>query len=157
MKSGLIIAWWIYTLVFLTCGSWLILLTHLPLDKMGAISQTVSWNAFHEWKISYFYSNFTEICSSGSNWQYNSIGSSNGLAPNRRQAITWFNGDPVHRHIYMALGADELTPKWHTIFHLHVWAMGCLLWLFFAENYPWYNRTILYESLCTTPLYCGLL
>ena len=32
-----------------------------------------------------------------------------GLAPNRWQAITWTNVDPVHWHIYVALGADELT------------------------------------------------
>ena len=35
--------------------------------------------------------NFCEICSQESNWQKNSIGSDNGLAPNRRQAITWTN------------------------------------------------------------------
>ena len=34
---------------------------------------------------------FTEVCSQGSNWQYPSIGSVNGLAPSRRQAIIWTN------------------------------------------------------------------
>ena len=34
---------------------------------------------------------FTEVCSSGSNLQYSSIGSDNGLAPFRRQAIIWIN------------------------------------------------------------------
>ena len=51
-----------------------------------------------------FISNFTEICSWGSNWQLVSIGSGNGLAPNRWQAITWSNDDPVYRRIYAALG-----------------------------------------------------
>ena len=37
-----------------------------------------------------------------------SIGSGNGLVPNRRQAITWINADPVHQRIYMVLGGDEL-------------------------------------------------
>ena len=32
----------------------------------------------------------------------------NGLAPNRRQAITWTNADSVHWCIYAALGVDEL-------------------------------------------------
>ena len=32
--------------------------------------------------------NFTEVCS---NNQYSSIGSDNGLAPTRRQAIIWAN------------------------------------------------------------------
>ena len=46
---------------------------------------------FLEWKymISDFY--ITEVCSWGSNWQYSSIGSNNGLAPGRRQAIIWTN------------------------------------------------------------------
>ena len=52
--------------------------------------------------------NLTEICFSGSNWQYVRIGSGNGLAPTRRQAITWINADPIHWRIYGALGEDEL-------------------------------------------------
>ena len=35
-------------------------------------------------------------------------GSCNGLAPGRRQVITWTNADPVHRRIYAALGGYEL-------------------------------------------------
>ena len=50
-----------------------------------------------------------EICSLGSNWQYVSIGSDNGMAPSRWQAIVWTNADPVHRRIYAALGENELT------------------------------------------------
>ena len=38
-----------------------------------------------------------------------SIGSGNDLAPNRQQAITWANADPVHRRIDAALGGDDLT------------------------------------------------
>ena len=38
-----------------------------------------------------------------------SIGSGNGMAPNRRQAMTWTNTDTVSRCIYVALGEDELT------------------------------------------------
>ena len=36
-------------------------LTHLPLDKMATISQTIYSDAFHEWKILYFDQNFTEV------------------------------------------------------------------------------------------------
>ena len=36
-----------------------------------------------------------------------SNGSGNGLAPNRRHAITWTNADPVRWRIYAALGGDE--------------------------------------------------
>ena len=42
----------------------------------------------------------------GSKWQWVSIGSGNGLALNRQQAIIWTNADPVHRHICAALGRE---------------------------------------------------
>ena len=48
------------------------------------------------------------MSSQESNWQYASIGSGDGLAPNRRQAIIWTNADPVRWRIYAALGGDEL-------------------------------------------------
>ena len=38
-----------------------------------------------------FDEDFTEVCSLGFNQQYSSIGSDNGLAPARRQAIVWTN------------------------------------------------------------------
>ena len=53
-------------------------------------------------------SNFTVVCFWGFNWLNVSICSGNGLAPTRRQAITWSNVDPVHWRIYAALGGDEL-------------------------------------------------
>ena len=43
-------------------------------------------------------------------------GSGNGLAPNKRQAITWTNADPIHRRMYAALGGNELkslAPLWY--------------------------------------------
>ena len=33
-----------------------------------------------------------------------SLGSDNGLAPKRRQAIIWTNGNPAYRHIYAPVG-----------------------------------------------------
>ena len=48
------------------------------------------------------------MCSLRSNWQYVSIGSDNGLAPFRRQAIIWTNADLVHWRIHAALGGDQL-------------------------------------------------
>ena len=64
-------------------------LTHWGRNKMAAIFQTTFSNAFFEWKCMNFDWNFTEICSQGSNWQYYSIGSDNGLSLTRRQAIIW--------------------------------------------------------------------
>ena len=36
------------------------------------------------------------------------LGSGNSLALSKQQPITWTNDDPVHKHIYVALGGDEL-------------------------------------------------
>ena len=90
-------------------------LTHLPLDNMAAISQTI-FSDFHEWKVLYFDQNFTKVSSQWSNWQYPSIALENGLAPNRRQAIIWTNADPIHWRIYAALGGNEL--KGSSNFHI---------------------------------------
>ena len=46
--------------------------------------------------------------SQGSTLQYSSIGSDNGLAPSRRQAIIWINGSIVYWRIYASLGLNEL-------------------------------------------------
>ena len=71
-------------------------LIHFPLDKMATISQTTFLKMhFLELKVLHFDSNLTEVCSSGSNWQQVSIGSGNGLVPNRRQAIIWTDADPI--------------------------------------------------------------
>ena len=84
--------------------------TPLPLDKMAAISKTTFSNAFSWMKSFVFMIILLKFVSrEGSSWQYRSICSSNVLAPNRRQAITWTNADPVHQRIYAALGGDELT------------------------------------------------
>ena len=63
---------------------------------------------FPEWKCVNFEWNFTELCSQGSNWQYASIGSDNGLVPNRRQAIIWNNGGLGCQLIYASRGLNEL-------------------------------------------------
>ena len=39
--------------------------------------------------------NFTEVGSQGSTWQYSSIGSDNGLALTRWQAIIWTNNGKI--------------------------------------------------------------
>ena len=74
---------------------------------------------FHEWKLLYFDSNFTAVCSQGSTQQLVSIGSGNGLAPNRRQAITWTNAYPVHWRIYAALLHGETTEEGNRRYFFH--------------------------------------
>ena len=63
---------------------------------------------FLEWKLLYLDSNFTEVCSQGSIWQYASVGSDNGFAPIWRQAIIWTNDGQVYWRIYASLGLGEL-------------------------------------------------
>ena len=59
--------------------------------------------------------------------------SGNGLAPNRRQAITWTNADPVHWRIYVALGEDKLVLKLHHLFIIvSVWSPRDLHYRVFA-------------------------
>ena len=50
---------------------------------------------FLQWKYLNFYWIFTQICSKGPNWEKVNIGIGNDLVPDRRQAITCTNDDPV--------------------------------------------------------------
>ena len=85
------------------------LLAHLPQDKMAAISPTTFSSECWWMKVLYFDLNFTEFCSQWSSWQQNSIGSDNGLASNRPEAIIWTNADQIHWRTYAALWGDELS------------------------------------------------
>ena len=76
--------------------------------KMMLSNVCLSTLNFHEWKWWNADSNFTEVCSWWSNWQYPSIGLDNGVALNRRQTIIWTNADPIHWRIYETLGGDGL-------------------------------------------------
>ena len=66
---------------------------------------------FRQWKCLNFDKNFIEVCSQGSHWQYSSIGSDNGLAPNKRKAIMWTKDVLGCRRIYSSFGLDELTSQ----------------------------------------------
>ena len=63
---------------------------------------------FLEWKLLNLKYNCIEICSLRSNGQYSSIGSDNGLALIRRQAIIYSNVCIVCQCIYTSLGLNEL-------------------------------------------------
>ena len=78
----------------------------------------VKWPSFCTWhfeinflecKHIHFHWNFTEICCQGFIWQWQwvSMGSKNGLAPNRWQAIIWTNSGLVKWHILVLLGLCE--------------------------------------------------
>ena len=66
-------------------------LTHLPPDKMADIVQTTFSNAFLWTKVWIFWFGFSLKFVHKD--LIDSIGSGNGLAPNRRQAINWTNSD----------------------------------------------------------------
>ena len=61
---------------------------HAELWTHYAFSITFSSN-----RTGYFY--FIDMCNWRLNWQLGGIGSGNDSSPNRRQAITWTNDDPV--------------------------------------------------------------
>ena len=81
-------------------------LTHWGRDKMAGTSDIFKCIFFHEtdkcW-LSFHWSLFRRV-----NQNYSSIGSDNGLAQNRRQAIIWTNVDTVHRRIYAASEGYEV-------------------------------------------------
>ena len=83
-------------------------LTHWGREKMAAISRMTFPSAFPWMKFLNFNYNFTEMCFFVSNWQYGGIGSDNGLALNRRQAIIWTNDGLGYWCIYVSLSLNEL-------------------------------------------------
>ena len=62
---------------------------------------------FPKWKCLNFINNFTEVCFCGSN-SILSINSSNGLMPNRCQAIIWIDDGLVYWSTYALLCPNEL-------------------------------------------------
>ena len=66
-------------------------LTHWAKTKWSSFSRQHFQMHFLEWKCINFNQDFTEVCFQWSNWPCSSIGSDNGLAETRRQAISWTN------------------------------------------------------------------
>ena len=114
-----------------------IVLTPLPhWTKWPPFWQTTISNAFSWMKMIEFQFEFHWFLSQESTWQWVSIGSGNGLAPSRWQAITWTNADLVHWRIYAALSGDELK-QLHALFVLSLqrghssvigsaWTISCM-------------------------------
>ena len=104
-------------ILMISCGLFTIHSTNLPLDKMAAIL------ADDKFKCIFFNENYRipirislKIWSQECNWQLVSIGSGNGLAPNRQQTIIRTNADATHWRIYASLGGDELSLIWLLIY-----------------------------------------
>ena len=101
------------------CGYMRPLLTHLHLDKMAVISQTIFSNEFLWMKNFVFWFKFQWHLFLRVQLSITNIGWDNGLAPNRRQAIISTNADPIHWRIYAARGGmSESYPQGNEIiFH----------------------------------------
>ena len=81
-------------------------LTHLPPDKMTAISQTIfscafSWMKSFVLRLKFHWHLFLRV-----QLIITSIGSDNGLAPDRWHDIIWTNAYQIHWRIYAALGGE---------------------------------------------------
>ena len=88
-----------------------------PLDKMTAISQMIFSYAYLLIKSFVFYIKISPQCvDRGFKWQWTSIGTYNGLASKRRQAIIWTNAD---MHIY-------LPPYWSTAVNFISYICWCI-------------------------------
>ena len=77
------------------------ILTYWGRDTMATLSQTAQWNAFSWMKmfkfgLKFHWNRFLEL-----NWQQVSIGSDNGVASYRWQAIIWTNDGLVYWRIYV--------------------------------------------------------
>ena len=100
--------------------------------------------------------NFAEICPLGYNWQYCNIGSDNGLAPARRQAIIWSNVVMLYWRIYASLSLNELTGYGETF---RIW------WKKYDDNQIQYQLVVIFciisiayaSTICTlSPFQCIL-
>ena len=96
-------------------------------------------NHLFEWKVLYFYCNFTEVCSHGSNKNMPPL--VHGWVPNRQQAIIRANDGLVYRCIYASLYLNVLNKvdrlvKWNTLlcFVMSSSMQQKTLWSFFPSN-----------------------
>ena len=110
-------------------------------DKMATILQTTFRSAFPWWKLLNFEKCFIKICSLKSNWQYGSIGSDNGQAPSRWQAIIWTKDGLVDWCIYVPLALNELK-QWFVLS---------------AESKHEENSNALWKTYFWSPQFCTLL
>ena len=109
-------------------------LIHLPLDKMAAILAEDFSNAFSSIKMIKLQLQFHWNLFPTVQLTINQHCSVEGLVLNRRQAITWTNGDPVHWCIYAALRGDELTQWCHMV--TYIWVNMDSSNVFLSTHYP---------------------
>ena len=80
---------------------------------------------FRDWQVLNFKQNFIKTCSLGSNWQYGSIDSDNGLASNMWEAVILSNVGMFYWHNYASLVLNEL--------HGTLNDQGFIVWIVFIS------------------------
>ena len=97
------------------------------------------WN-----RIVMLWVNFPGCSSYGSNWQWVSIFSGNGLPPNRCQAIAWINIDLVHRRMNSSPVLKWLSVLW-TISKSHIlkYVNGRLIYFYASMVTPFFRIEII--------------
>ena len=101
---------------------------------------------FLQWRFRIFDSNFTWISPKGLIVKNSAFASSNGMAPNRRQAITWTNDDQA---IYASLGLIELTRRCNPVNDRRRYI--CIIFLHQLNLIYIY----IYMCVCVCVLQCG--
>ena len=79
------------------------------------------------------------------------IGSANRLVLTKWQANTWTNDDPVHCHVYVSLGLNELR-MWFNVCDLYEW-LCWKYWLLEANH----NITSIYVMTCRASRYVSFI
>ena len=106
--------------------------------QQAMMIQANDFITYLEWKCLHFNQNFTVFFSYGSCWLQASIGLGNGLAPNRKQAITWTNADQDSWCHMSSISLNSSPPrtKWPPFRRRHV-QMHFLEWKYlnFKQNF----------------------
>ena len=123
---------------------------HLPLDKMAAILQT-SLNGFSQMKLYDFDWNLLEFVPWCPINTIHIIGSDNGLAPTKRQAIIWTNDGLVWWGIYAFLSLNELTSPSKSGLQIQI-SFGVKKYLYFKKGITWNKDDLVFHWHCWAPM-----
>ena len=121
--------------------------------RMAAISRTTfsntfSWIKMYQFRLRFLWSLFLKLQLTIFQHCF-SIGSDNGLAQHRRQAIIWTNDDPVQRRIYASLDLEKKLEKKKNVSFLDfkyklLWQT--LKWCVFCQDSLLLDSTKAFES-----------
>ena len=99
--------------------------THFFLDKMAAISRTLSLDTFSLIKSFVFWLQFNWSSPKGPIDNNPLLVQIMAWPPNRWQTIIWTNAYPINWHIYKALGGHELIASCKSRYEFYMWWCWC--------------------------------